>query len=236
MLGRHSACEGYERGQFTTRFAPGWQDWTNNHIIGKTLDDKVLTSARVAQPKVEQQTLGDTVSFIVTGIMPNKLPKQGVICAADVSYARRFDVLPSHVEVTLTLATNQPMAFKALYETLPMLLAADSSVAMINAQGSSIAAQGSERVEGVKELHVLRAAGGVRIIFKEPVVIAQVSKKVDTTLRPAVISTQALQVELPTQLKPEAKAALRYALLPCAVKDGAAVRGATPELFGMPQQ
>jgi len=231
ILGRHSACEGYERGQFTTRFAPGWQDWTNNHIIGRTLEDKVLTSARVAQPKVQQQTHGDTESFIITGAMPNKLPKQGVICAAEVSYARRFDVLPSHVEVTLKIATDQTIEFKALYETLPMLLAADSSVALLDARGSVIAAQGIGRVEGVKELLILRAAGGVRIIFKEPVVIAQVSKKVDTVLRPAVISCQALQVELPTHLNPNAKAALRYALVPCVVKDGAAVRNATPELF-----
>jgi hypothetical protein len=71
----------------------------------------------------------------------------------------------------------------------------------------------------------------VRIIFEKPAVIAQVSKKVDTVTRPRVISTQALQVELPTQLKPGANATLRYALVPCAVKDGAAVRDATPKLF-----
>jgi len=231
LIGRHSACEGYERGQFTTRFAPGWQDWTNNHIIGKTTGDKILTSARVAQPQLDHRTLGDVETFTINGTMPNKLPKQGPICDADVSYERRFDLLPSHVEVTLTLNTDNDIEFKALYETLPMLLADDTRVVFINAKGEPIAAEGIERVQGVTEMQVLRQGGGVRIIFEKPAVIAQVSKKVDTVTRPRVISTQALQVELPTQLKPGTNAILRYALVPCAVKDGAAVRDATPKLF-----
>ena len=231
LIGRHSACEGYERGQFTTRFAPGWQDWTNNHIIGRTLDDKVLTSARVAQPTLAHETRGDVETFTISGTMPNSLPKQGAICAAGVSYERRFDLLPSHVEVALTVSTDQAIEFKALYETLPMLLAADTRVVLIDAKGAAIASEAVERVEGVKELQILRQEGGVRVIFKDPAVIAQVSKKVDTVLRPAIISTQALQVELPTKLSQSTKATLRYALVPCAVQNGAAVRDATPSLF-----
>ncbi len=231
LIGRHSACEGYERGQFKTRFAPGWQDWTNNHIIGRTLDDKILTSARVAKPKLTQKTHDGIETFTVSGTMPNRLAKQGVICEAEVSYERRFDLLPSHVEVAITISTDRPIEFKALYETLPMLLASDTSVVLLNTKREVISSQGIERVENVKELQVLRQGGGVRVIFKEPVVIAQVSKQVDTTLRPAVISTQALQVELPTRLSPDKLATLRYALVPCSVQNGAAVRDPSPELF-----
>ena len=148
-----------------------------------------------------------------------------------MSYERRFDLLPSHVEVALTVSTDQAIEFKALYETLPMLLAADTRVVLIDAKGAAIASEAVERVEGVKELQILRQEGGVRVIFKDPAVIAQVSKKVDTVLRPAIISTQALQVELPTKLSQSTKATLRYALVPCAVQNGAAVRDATPSLF-----
>lgn len=232
LIGRHSACEGYERGQFKTRFAPGWQDWTNNHIIGKTLDDKILTSARVAQPTLQQEKHGDIDTFIISGTMPNNLPKQGPICDADVSYERRFDLMPSHVEVTLTLTTDKAIGFKALYETLPMLLAHDTRVVLLDMKDVVIPAEGVEQVKGVKEMQVLRSDGGVRIIFEKPVVIAQVSQKIDTTLRPRVITTQALQVELPAQLKPDTKAVLRYALVPCAIKFGDADRDATPKLFG----
>ncbi len=231
LIGRHSACEGYERGQFATRFAPGWQDWTNNHIVGRTLDEKVLTSARVAQPALEHETHGEVETFTLSGTMPNSLPKQGAICTADVSYARRFDLLPSHVEVALDVSTNQAIEFKALYETLPMLLAADTRVVLIDTKGAAITSEGVERVEGVKELQILRQGGGVRVIFKDPAVIAQVSKKVDTALRPAIISTQALQIELPKKLVPGTNATLRYALVPCAVQNGAAVQDATPSLF-----
>ncbi|MEI8309995.1 MAG: hypothetical protein WCH98_04495 [Verrucomicrobiota bacterium] len=231
LIGRHSACEGYERMQTKERFAPGWQDWTNNHIIGRTLDDKVFTSARVPQPKLTHETRGDVETFTVSGTMPNQLPKQGIICAAKVSYDRRFDLLPSHVEVTLALQTDKAIEFKALYETLPMLLAADTSVVLLDAKGAAIASKDIERVEGVKELQVLRAGGGVRVIFKDPVVIAQVSKKVDTTLRPAIISTQALQVELPARLLPDKQAILRYALVPCTVQNGVAGVDNTPPLF-----
>ena len=233
LIGRHSACEGYERGQFATRFAPGWQDWTNNHIIGKTLDDKILTSARVAQPTLQQEKHGDVDTFIISGTMPKKLMKQGPICDADVSYERRFDMLPSHVEVTLTLDTDREIEFKALYETLPMLLADDTRVVLLDEKGVVIAAEGVEQVKGVKEMQVLRWGGGLRIIFETPVVIAQVSQKIDTVLRPRVITTQALQVELPSQLRPATKAFLRYALVPCAIKDGNADREGTPKLFGI---
>jgi len=231
LIGRHSACEGYERGQFATRFAPGWQDWTNNHIIGKTLDDKILTSARVAQPMLKQEKHGDTDTFIMRGTMPNKLMKQGPICDAEVSYERRFDLLPSHVEVTLALKTDRSIGFKALYETLPMLLADDTRVVLIDAKGVVIAAEGVERVENVKEMQVLRQAGGVRVIFEKPVVIAQVSQKIDTILRPRVISTQALQVELPAKLTPGNGVQLRYALVPCTMKNGTGDMEATPALF-----
>jgi hypothetical protein len=231
LIGRHSACEGYEREQFEKRFAPGWQDWTNNHIVGRTLNDKVLTSSRVHQPTLTHETRGDIETFTITGTMPNQLPRQGIICEANVSYERRFDLLPSHVEVALALKTDKAIEFKALYETLPMLLAADTSVVLLDAKGAVIASKDIERVEGVKELQVLRQGGGVRVIFKDPVVIAQVSKKVDTTLRPAVISTQALQVELPNRLLPDKQANLRYALVPCTVQNGVAGVDKTPPLF-----
>ena len=231
LIGRHSACEGYERGQFTTRFAPGWQDWTNNHVIGKTTEDKILTSARVAQPKLEHQTQGDVETFILSGTMPNKLMKQGPICNANVSYERRFDLFPTHVEVALTLTTDESISFKALYETLPMLLADYTRVVLIDAKGEVIAAEGMERVEGVAEMQVLRLDGGVRIIFEKPVVIAQVSQKIDTVLRPRKISTQALQIELPTELKSGTPSTLRYALVPCNIQFGAGVRDGTPKLF-----
>ena len=233
LIGRHSACEGYERGQFTTRFAPGWQDWTNNHIIGKTTDDKILTSARVAQPKLDHQTKGDIETFTISGTMPNKLMKQGPICDANVSYERRFDLLPTHVEVALTLTTDRPIKFNALYETLPMLVADYSRVVLFNSKGEEIAADGVERVEGVAEMQVLRQEGGVRVIFEKPVVIAQVSKKVETVLRPREISTQALQIELPNELKPGTGTTLRYALVPCAMQFGLGLRDTTPKLFAI---
>jgi hypothetical protein len=231
LLGRHSSCEGYERGQFATRFAPGWQDWTNNHIIGKTTDDKILTSARVAQPNLEHQSKNGVETFIISGTMPNKLMKQGPICDANVSYERRVDLFSTHVEVALTLDTDLWINFKALYETLPMLLADCTRLVFLDAKGGVIAADGVERVEGVAEMQVLRLDGGVRIIFKEPVVIAQVSEKVDTTLRPRKITTQALQIELPTELKPGSPTTLRYALVPCEIQSGLGIRDATPRLF-----
>ncbi len=231
LIGRHSACEGYERGQFETRFAPGWQDWTNNHIVGQTLNDKILTSARVAQPELTHETKGEVETFIISGTMPKKLMKQGEICAADVSYERRFDLFPTHVEVALTLSTDELIEFKALYETLPMLLAADTSVVMLDSKGGVLASEGIERVEGVKELQILRLGGGVRVIFKDPVVIAQVSKKVDTTVLKPIISVLAIQVELPTRLDPASNQTLRYALVPCTVAAGVASGEGTPALF-----
>ena len=230
LIGRHSACEGYERGQYETRFAPGWQDWTNNHIVGKTLDDKILTSARVARPELTHETKGDIEIFTITGTMPKKLMKQGPICTADVSYERRFEIFPTHVEVALTVSTDEEIEFKALYETLPMLLAVDTTLVLRDSKGMVIPSDGIERVEGVKELQILRLGGGVRVIFKDPVVIAQVSQKVDTTARP-VISVQAIQVELPTRLNQGASPPLRYALVPCTVAAGIASQDETPALF-----
>lgn len=234
LIGRHSACEGYERGQFTTRFAPGWQDWTNNHIVGKTLEDKILTSARVAQPALAHETHGAVETFIISGTMPNQLPKQGPICDANVSYTRRFDLFPTHVEVRLDLKTNKTIEFKALYETLPMLLASDTSVVLLDAKGATIPSDGVERVGAVKELQILRQGGGVRVIFETPVTIAQVSQKVDTTTLNPIISGKALQIELPSRLSSETRASLNYALVPCTLEAGTAARD-TPVLFRTPR-
>ena len=134
------------------------------------------------------------------------------------------------MEVALTVSTDEEIEFKALYETLPMLLAVDTTLVLRDSKGMVIPSEGIERVEGVKELQILRLGGGVRVIFKDPVVIAQVSQKVDTTARP-LISVQAIQVELPTRLNQGASPPLRYALVPCTVAAGIASQDETPALF-----
>ena len=61
--------------------------------------------------------------------------------------------------------------------------------------------------------------------------IAQVSKKVDTTVLKPIISVLAIQVELPTRLDPASNQTLRYALVPCTVAAGVASGEGTPALF-----
>ena len=231
LIGRHCAAEGYERAT-KPRFIPGWQDWANHHIVGKTTDNKILTSARVPQPTFERKTAGELETVIASGVMPNHLKKQGAICNANVSYRRRFDFLPTHMEIVTELQTDQPIEFKALYETLPAYLADDTTFGFLDAKGTAIPSEGVERVTGVKEMLVLRKEGGVRVIFAEPATVALVSEKFATWGKQTTV--RALQVEFPTQLKPGTKASLRYSLVPCAVKDGQAVREAAPPLFAPP--
>ena len=164
--------------------------------------------------------------------MPNHLPKQGVICNASVSYRRRFDFLPTHMEIVTELQTDQAIEFKALYETLPAYLADDTTFGFLDAQGKTIPSEGVERMQGVKEMLVLRKEGGVRVVFANPATVALVSEKFVTWGKQTMV--RALQVEFPTQLKPGTKASLRYALVPCAMKDGQAARDATPPLFAPP--
>jgi hypothetical protein len=232
LLGRHSAGEGYERTRLGERLVPGWQDWANHHVVGRTVDNKVLTSARVPQPDFQRKTEGEREAVIVEGTMPNHLRRHGAICNANVSYRRRFDFLRTHMEVATELRTDQAVAFKALYETLPIHLADDTRLEFLDARGKPVPSEGVERVAGVREMLVLRKEGGVRVVFAEPAAVALVSVKVPTHRPPVVV--RALQVEFPTQLEPGTKASLRYALVPCAVKDGQPARDATPPLFAPP--
>jgi hypothetical protein len=234
LLGRHCAAEGYARGS-EPRFIPGWQDWATHHIVGRTLTNTVLTSARVHQPTFERKTAGRVETVIVGGTMPNTLPKQGRICDASVAYRRRFDFHPTHLEVTTELQTDQPVAFLALYETLPMLVATNTELRFADAAGRTLATNNLDRVPGVKELVVQRGAGGVRIVFAAPATVALVSVPFVTHGRTGPI-VRALQVEFPTRLAPGLPVALRYALVPCGTPDGPVAPSAVPSLFSSPAQ
>ena len=137
LLGRMTAYEAYERQTMEFEWGkyllPGWSDWLNNHLVGKTADGKILTSARAASP--ESRFDPEAGVLTIRGVMPSRTHRQGRITDATVAYERRYEFKNDRVDVRVRVMVDQPVEFEAFYEILPLLSPTDLNISAASDAG-----------------------------------------------------------------------------------------------------
>ncbi len=207
LIGRMTAYEAYDAKEVKTKhrsiYTPGWRDWANNHIVGKTSKGKILTSARTAWP---ESSLQDN-TLTITGKMHRKLPRQKVITEANISYKRIYKFKDQSFSSKLILTTDKTESFEELYETIPMHITDDLKVLFDGKESMD------EKISGVKEITLKRKDGSLDIIFSEPQTIVQKAKKIKSRQH-SVAFCRNLQVDLPKKLEPGKPVIIEYELVP----------------------
>jgi len=207
LLGRMTAYESYTAQEIKlgnrTVYIPGWRDWANNHIVGKSTKGKIITSARTTWPKSK---LKDN-SLTINGEMVKKLPHQKVITEANIAYQRVYTFKDKSFVSELTLTTDKPEFFTELYETIPMHITDDLKVMFDGKENTA------EKIDGVTKITLGRKDGSVDIVFDKPQTIVQKAKKIKS-IQVGITYCRNLQVALPNKLEPERAVTLKYELIP----------------------
>ena len=212
-LGRMTAYENYERKKVKVNnrivFVPGWQDWANNHVIGKTKSGKILTSARTSWPKSDWDEKKGTLS--ITGVMPKTLQRQGEITKASVTVKRNYRFHEDRLKVGLTIRSNKSESFQSFYETIPLHITEDLKIAFFDAGGKELKA--GVVIHGVSRITLDRQNGGVDLLFSSPQTIEQRGRKVKSK-QAGFVYVRSLQVALPLEITPKTVIQLDYELVP----------------------
>ncbi len=211
ILGRMTAKEAYDGKEIERSgrkiYTPGWQDWANNHIIGQTTDDKIITSARTSWPKSQLSNGGNVLT--ISGQMLNNMKRQGKITDAVISYERNYTFQDDRVVSKLVVKTDKPQSFKAFYETIPLQITEDLKISFHGKDGVALA--DGETVKGVTKIQLTRTDGSVAIVFRTPQTIVQKGKKI-LSRQANRIWVRSFHVALPNDLKTECE--LTYAIVP----------------------
>lgn len=199
VLGRLSSYEGYVRKTRTFDWGkyliPGWQDWANNHIIGETVDGKILTSARTSSPRCSLDR--KRAELVIDGEFVTELPRQGAILGNRdhrPAYRRRYVFRDDRVDVQVSASSKGArIPMKTLYETLPAFMPSDMVVHFLDKSGKELASDGLKHVRGVRTIGLQRDKGRVDIEFDTAVGVALVSE----VLKSGNLKCRALQVAFP---------------------------------------
>jgi len=210
LIGRMNGHENYQRDQVTLKWGdyliPGWRDWSNNHVVGLTKDDKILTSARVSWPQSHFDSKANTLT--IRGVFPQQTRRQGDVANATIRYERRYQFQEQGFTCHLAITTDQPVELKELYETLPIHLTDDLQIEFLDAAGSTRPDQPT--IDAVVQLRLQREQGEVRIGLDRARRISRLGVPVSSVQHGPKITTRNVQIALDTQLTPGEPVTLSY--------------------------
>jgi hypothetical protein len=215
LIGRLTAYENYERKEMVLNegkskyLIPGWQDWANNHIIGQTLDNKIMGSARVSWPKVTYPDSGQ--SLTISSTVPKKSARQGDILEADIAYERHYTFDDDTITARLTITSNKDLQLKSFYEAIPVQITPDLKTVFLDAQGKEL--EDKELISNVAAVELQREHGSLKIVFASPVKISRQSVQI-VSRQDDRVTCRTLLVELPVSLQADKPAVLTYRLVP----------------------
>lgn len=215
LIGRMNQYENYERDTmelpFGTYKIPGWQDWLNNHLIGQTQEGKILTSARCKTP--EGKLAEDGGSLSIKGQIPNTMRRQGPLFDGQIAYQRDYTFHDDRLACKLSVTSDTAHELKSFYETLPVRVSDDITLAVLDAGGQALEV-GASPLAGVGRLQLRRGQRGVDVVFPEPVTLSLLGEPTKSRQSGPAVFAQAIHVNLPKSLKPGEPIDLRYDLVP----------------------
>lgn len=151
-----------------------WRRWPIHAVSGIRHDGRIFTTARIRQPEVRHETVGNDCTVQVTGSIPVEMLGQGKVLEYPLAWQRRFTITQDRLQIETRLRGFGENKLSELVETIPVYLRDmryQRKLAPTQIEfrvGETWIAAVNEYQSNVTAVRLSRFDGKVRITFARP--------------------------------------------------------------------